>query len=67
MMTWSLLQRFGVVASDEQQAKTLKDLTQPQLQQHQQKLGDKEGDREQPERDKDAPTKSEKETFKVYM
>ena len=63
-MTWSLLQRFGVVASDEQQVKTLKDLTQPQLQQ---KLGDKEGDREQPERDKDAPTKSEKETFKVYM
>ena len=52
------------MASDEQQVKTLKDLTQPQLQQ---KLGDKEGDREQPERDKDAPTKSEKETFKVYM
>lgn len=65
-MTWSILQRFGVVASDEQQGKALsalkqvKDGSQQPQRQHQQH-------QQLEDLDKDAPTKAEKETFKVRI
>lgn len=66
MTTWSILQRIGVVSSNVDQGRALNNVVSARQQQlTQANQQDRDGEEEVEQKDKDAPSKQQKEAFRV--